>query len=165
MLNSAGADPQLRVRRPFACGFVLKLVLRIPWRSSHVDKEMDVKEMDVKEMDVDKANAMSPCEHLLEVRHECCPTLNWPLRLSRRFRETRRSIAHDIAARLSALPLDPAVSVAADSGRVSHSTMTLFSHPQTPKRNRTSRGLPLACVQSRFWPLISPDLESQLAGK
>ena len=71
MLNSAGADPQLRVRRPFACGFVLKLVLRIPWRSSHVDKEMDVKEMDIKEMDVDKANAMSPCEHLLEVPHEC----------------------------------------------------------------------------------------------
>ena len=159
MLNSAGADPQLRVRRPFACGFVLKLVLRIPWRSSHVDKEMDVKEMDV-----DKANAMSPCEHLLEVRHECCPTVNWPLRLSRRFRETRRSIAHDIAARLSALPLDPAVSVAADSGRVIQRSMTLFSHPQTPKRNRTSRGLPLACVQSRFWLSISPDLESQLTG-
>jgi hypothetical protein len=67
---------------------------------------------------VDKANAMSPCEHLLEVPHECCPTVNWPLRLLRRFTETRRSIAHDIAARLSALPLDPAASVAADSGRV-----------------------------------------------
>ncbi len=55
--------------------------------------------------------------------------------LKEMYKDEAQHVAYDITARLCALPLERAV--AADSGSLDE--MSLFSHPGTPMRNRTSR--------------------------
>ena len=84
----------------------------------------------------DKQMAMSPStfSKFVMLRHSKLAIAA----LKEMYKDEAQHVAHDITAKLCALPLDRAV--AADS-RPSHWTISLFSHPGTPTRKRNS----LAC--------------------
>ena len=81
----------------------------------------------------DKQMAMSPTtfSQFVMLRHSKVAIAA----LKEIYKDEAQHVAHDITARLCALPLERAV--AADSESLDK--MTLFSHPGTPMRNRTSR--------------------------